>query len=92
MWGWLVILVGAAWYFSWWPFEDTQRAIGSSSYNAYFYYPGGTERYLGEVQGLAGCQSQAHWWAKVEGVHGSSDWSYICCRVTKDSPCASKHR
>jgi hypothetical protein len=60
-------------------------------FNAYFYFPDGREEYLGGVRGLSACQSAAN--ARASALNMSaSDWSYICCRKTSSSECASKHR
>lgn len=91
MWVLIILYLVTSWYFSWWPFNETDRAIENSDYNAYFYYPNDREEYLGQVSGLNDCQSVA--WEKARTLNMvNSDWSYICCRITRSSACASKHR
>jgi len=88
----LIVSAIAAWYFSWWPFDNTERAIENSQFNVYFYYPDDKEEYLGAYSGLGGCQSAAYSKADHLDLPQSSSWSYICCRITSSSNCASKHR
>lgn len=90
---WLIIIyAGLAWYFGWWPLNDTERAIERSRFNVYFFYSDGNKSaYLGEADGLQACGDVAkaysqHW------PNGEGAWSYVCCRVTSDSSCATKHR
>jgi len=92
MWYLIFFYAIAAWYFSWWPFDETERAIDNSQFNVYFYYPNDKEEYLGEYSGLTGCQSAAYAKAAYLDLPRSSSWSYICCRKTSSSSCASKHR
>ena len=87
----IVIYLIASYFFGWWPFDETERAIDNSDFNVYFYYPNNKEEYLGQASGLASCGSVAHSYAYQKSMH-SSNWSYICCRITSDSGCASKHR
>ena len=61
------------------------------TYNAYFYDSNEREVYLGVVKGLAACQSSASGYANSTGL-SNSEWSYICCRKTSASECASKHK
>lgn len=79
----------AAWYFSFWPFEKSDQ---DADFHVYFYYPGGKEAYLGRVEGLSACGDLARTNARLTGVLSSSSWSYVCCKITKDSSCESKHR
>jgi hypothetical protein len=65
--------------------------LEKSDFNAYFYFPDDREEYLGQVTGLSSCQSAAGARAKELNMI-DSDWSYICCRITSSSSCASKHR
>ncbi len=91
MWFLIIVYLISSWYFSWWPFNETDRAIENSQYNAYFYYPNDREEYLGQVDGLSACQSAA--WAKARSLSMvDANWSYICCRITRSSSCESKHR
>lgn len=80
----------AAWYFSWWPFDNTERAIEASSFNVYFF-PQGGEEYLGVAESLSQCQNVAQSLA-VKNELSRSEWNYVCCRITSSSSCASKHR
>ena len=66
--------------------------IQSATYNAYFYYPSGTEVYLGQAQGLSQCGSLAHSFASSKDLRGNREWSYICCMKAKGSECYEKHR
>ena len=61
------------------------------TYNTYFYDSNEREVYLGVVKGLAACQSSASGYANSTGL-SNSEWSYICCRKTSASECASKHK
>lgn len=85
----IIIYFVAAYFLSWWPFEDTERAINNSDFNVYFYYPYEKEEYLGQVDGLTACGSVASNYASSNNI---SDWSYICCRIDDGSSCKSKHR
>ena len=91
MWYLLIIYLIAAYFFGWWPFDETDRAIENSDFNVYFYYPGGKEEYLGYVNGLSACQAAARSKAYSSNL-SDSDWSYICCRATGSSSCETKHR
>lgn len=66
--------------------------IQDASYNVYFYYPSGTEEYLGVSSGLSQCGSMAHGFAATKNLTGNRDWSYICCMKAKGSECYEKHR
>lgn len=68
--------------------SDIQKA----SYNVYFYYPNGTEDYLGNTQGLSECENLAHTFAFTKELSNNSEWSYICCMQAKGSECYEKHR
>lgn len=81
----------AAYLWGWWPFANTDRAIESSDFNVYFYYPNAKEEYIGQTAGLPSCGSLARSYAYQKEVQGGN-WSYICCRITSDSSCKSKHR
>lgn len=80
----------AAWYFSWWPFDNTERAIVASSFNVYLYSQG-QETYLGIANSLNQCQNVARSTA-INKELSESEWDYVCCRITSSSSCASKHR
>lgn len=55
------------------------------------FYSGGQEQFLGAVSGLSACQSAAS--AKATSTNLSpSSWSYVCCKKTATSDCASKHK
>lgn len=69
--------------------EDLERA----EFNAFFYHPGdGKEERLGVVTGLGSCQRAAHDRAATLGISKTSGWSYVCCRRTSSSECATKHK
>ena len=87
----IVFYLIAAYFFGWWPLDSTERAIDNSDFNVHFYYPNNKEEYVGYTTGLSSCGSLARSHAYQKGVQNSS-WSYICCRVTSDSSCESKHR
>lgn len=72
--------------------EFSCTEIQEATYNVYFYYPNGTERYLGLASGLGQCGSMAHSYASSINLEGSNDWSYICCMKAKGSECYEKHR
>ena len=85
----IIALLIAAYYFSWWPFDDIERAINNSDFNVYFYYPNEKEKFLRQVNGLPACGSTASNHASSNNI---SNWSYICCRIDGESSCKSKHR
>ena len=66
--------------------------IDEANYNAYFYYPSGSEEYLGIANGLSQCGSMAHGFAASKNLSGNREWSYICCMKAKGSECYEKHR
>lgn len=66
--------------------------IQEASYNVYFYYPSGTEEYIGSCSGLDACGAIAYSFASSKGMTRSDDWSYICCMKAKGSECYEKHR
>lgn len=66
--------------------------IESASYNAYFYFPDNSERFLGVARGLSQCGSMAHSFASSKSLIGNREWSYICCMKAKGSECYEKHR
>jgi len=72
--------------------EFSCKQIDSASYNTYFYYPSGTEEYLGVSNGLAECGSRARGFANEHRLSSNSDWSYVCCMKAKGSECYEKHR
>lgn len=67
-------------------------AIQKASYNVYFYYPSGSEAFLGQTEGLSSCGSMAHSFAASKNLTGNGEWSYICCMRAKGSECYEKHR
>jgi hypothetical protein len=69
----------------------TCRQIESADYNVYFYYPSGTERYLGRVNGLPQCGRAAHGFAASQKLSGK-EWGYVCCMIARGSDCYEKHR
>ena len=85
----IIIYLVAAYYFSWWPLDDTERAVNNSNFNVYFYYPNGNEKYLGSVSGLPSCSVTANNFAYVNSIN---DWTYVCCRIADGSGCKSKHK
>ena len=40
----IIIYLIAAYFLSWWPFDNTDKAIENSFFNVYFYYPGNEKR------------------------------------------------
>lgn len=72
--------------------DFTCDQIQNAEYNVYFYYPSGTEEFLGRSQGLSQCGSTAHGFAYSKSLQGNNDWGYICCMRAKDSECYEKHR
>lgn len=68
------------------------KQIERASYNVYFYYPSGTEEYLGRADGLSQCGSVAHSFAASKRLQGNRDWGYVCCMRAKGSECHEKHR
>lgn len=59
--------------------------------NAYFYYPNGTEAYLGRYHGASACGRAARGFARQKKVV-NTDWSYICCTIRNGSSCHEKIR
>ncbi|HIF9186500.1 TPA: hypothetical protein ACX6PV_003529 [Photobacterium damselae] len=45
----LLIYLALSYYFSWWPFDETERAINSSEFNVYVFSSSGSEHFLGRV-------------------------------------------
>jgi hypothetical protein len=68
--------------------EDIQTA----TYNIYFYYPDGSEVYLGIVNGLNECGNISSNFASSKNLLENNDWSYVCCMKAKGSDCYEKHR
>lgn len=87
----IVIYLVLSYYFSWWPFDETERAINTSEFNVYVFSSSGSEHFLGRAKGLKRCSALASSYAKTDKAF-SSDWSYICCRIADGSQCKSKHR
>ncbi len=71
--------------------EFSCSEIEAADYNVYFYYPSGSEKYLGQVTGLSSCGGSAHSFASAENLKGQ-DWGYVCCMIAKGSQCYEKHR
>lgn len=88
---WIIGLVCVAFWLNWWPFDETDRAIESSEFNVFFYYPSGQERYLGISDGVDGCRFLSRGFASTSGMP-ESKWNYVCCRIKSDSQCYSKHK
>jgi len=85
-----------AYIFGLWPFDKTNRAVANSNFNVYFSFPYQIKEdfkqyYLGRSSSLSSCGLMASSYAFKKGVHDKK-WSYICCRITSNSNCASKHR
>lgn len=68
------------------------KDIQAATYNAYFYYPSGSEEHLGVAQGLSQCGSVAHRFAASKNLTSNREWSYICCMKVNGSECYEKHR
>jgi hypothetical protein len=49
-----------------------------------FYFPSGTEQYLGEAKGLSQCGQRAHGFAASKNL-SRGNWSYVCCMSAKGS-------
>lgn len=56
------------------------------------YQLGSKSLYLGQAKGLDQCGALAWSQAQIDGVAGTNRWGYVCCLITKDSQCESKHR
>lgn len=87
----IVIYLVVSYYFSWWPFDETERAVNSSEFNVYIYSSSGGEHFLGRTKGLEHCGALANSYATSD-KNIDSDWSYVCCRIADGSQCKSKHR
>jgi hypothetical protein len=44
------------------------KQIEAADYNVYFYFPSGTEQYLGEAKGLSQCGQRAHGFAASKNL------------------------
>lgn len=87
-----IIYLIAAWFFFWWPFNGGLLPISKYedvNVNVYFYDSDNKEIYLGEMKGASACQSATYSYARQHNID-SSDWSYICCTIRKDSSCYEK--
>ena len=62
--------------------------IENADYNVYFYFPDGSEKYLGQASGLSQCSATAGNYANQTGAPKS----WICCMATASSSCEEKHR
>ena len=67
------------------------KQIEAADYNVYFYFPSGTEQYLGEAKGLSQCGQRAHGFAASKNL-SRGNWGYVCCMIAKGSSCYEKHR
>lgn len=76
--------------------DDVHEPTESDRFNAYFYYPSGSdpggEVYLGEMTGISACQSTARSFATSKNMTSRTGWSYICCRIANGSSCYDKHK
>jgi hypothetical protein len=68
------------------------KEIEEVTYNTYFYYPSGTEKFLGIANGLSQCGNMSYSFASSKKLEGNAEWSYICCMKVEDSECYEKHR
>lgn len=68
------------------------KEIEKATYNVYFYYPSGTEDYLGLAVGLPNCGVTAHNFAASKNLTKNNEWSYVCCMKAEGSDCLEKHR
>ena len=57
-----------------------------------FYYPDGSEVYLGIANGLNECGNISGNFASSKNLLENNDWSYVCCMKAKGSECYEKHR
>lgn len=71
--------------------DFTCDQLERSSYHVFFYYPDGTEKYLGQSTALSQCNSMAVYEANLKNLDGSQ-WGYICCLIANGSNCYEKHR
>lgn len=71
--------------------DFTCDEIQKAEYNVYFYYPSGTEEFLGKTKTLGSCQYMSRGFAADKGV-SNENWSYVCCMIAKDSSCYEKHK
>ena len=72
--------------------DFTCKQIEKAKYNVYFYYPSGTEVYLGETKGLQACGGVAWDFAEQKNLTENNEWGYVCCMIAKGSSCYEKHR
>ena len=91
---WGLVYLGFAFFFSWWPFNNSSDLLPFSEYdnvnvNAYFYYPNDKEVFLGSMKGASACQVAARNYAYSKNIE-SSNWGYICCTIEKGSSCYRK--
>ena len=66
--------------------------IQSATYNVYFYYPNGSEKFLGKHNGLNQCGTKSYKFAASKDLSNNNEWSYICCMKAEGSGCYEKHR
>jgi hypothetical protein len=67
------------------------KQLEAADYNVYFYFPSGTEQYLGEAKGLSQCGQRAHGFAASKNLL-RENWGYVCCMIAKGISCYEKHR
>ena len=60
--------------------------------NVYFYFPNGSEVFLGETRGASSCGAMSHNFAQSKNLERSDGWSYICCTIEKGWTCYRKIR
>ncbi len=72
--------------------DFTCDEIQKADYNVYFYFPNGSERYLGQTNGLDNCGLMAWDYVGKKNLTSNGEWSYICCMIAKGSSCFEKHR
>ena len=64
--------------------------IQNADYNVRFNFPSGTDAYLGRAKGLQECGAVALNYAVSKNV-STADWGYVCCMISRGSPCYEKH-
>lgn len=65
--------------------------LTKANFNVY-YQVGYEGRFIGTAKGLDQCAVMAKSQAQIEGLLGTNRWGYVCCLITSDSSCESKHR
>jgi len=84
-----------AWFVCWWPFNENSSWLKNShyAYVVYFYLPHNKEEnlHLGIVNDLQSCNALALDFANSKRL-STSEWGYVCCKITSTSNCAAKER